>query len=209
MNRLRVLLLAMAFLFIIQFVFTGAFYARLPETIPTHWNFSGEPDAFGPRSTVWIMPILSLPLSLLFLGLTWWVGKTEKERFGLLFMGAATLLFFVVMQILVLASCMGYRLDMTRWVGAAIGMLFALIGMGMKDLPRNHLAGIRLPWTMASDKAWAVVHQRSSRIMVAGGVAGAILCLLFSGAIGILVSVGSMLWLIVDSYIVTRPGRLA
>ncbi len=208
MNRLRILLLAMAFLFVIPFVFTGAFYAQLPETVPTHWNFKGEADAFGPRATVWLMPILALPLSLLFLGLARWVGKTEKERFGLLFMGAAMLLFFGLMQMLVVASCLGYRFDMTRWVGAAIGMLFALLGLGMKDLPRNQIAGVRLPWTMASDKAWAIVHQRSSRIMVVGGLAGSLLCLLFSGALGILVSVGSMLWLIVDSYIVTRPGRL-
>lgn len=208
MNRNRIVILSMAFLFVVQFLFTGAFYARLPETIPTHWNIRGEPDAYGPRATVWLMPVLSLPLSILFLGLAWGIGKTEKDRFGLLFMGASTLLFFVFMQIIVLASCMGYQVDMSRWVGVAIGILFALLGLGMRDLPRNHLAGVRLPWTMASDQAWAVVHQRSARIMVAGGLAGSVLSLLISGFAGILLSVGSMLWLIVDSYRVTRPGRL-
>ncbi len=209
MSRIRAVLLSMAFLFFVQFCCTGAFYSRLPETIPTHWNFKGEPDAYGHRSTIWLMPLLSIPLSILFLGLAWGIGKTEKERFGLIFMGASTMLFFVVMQILVIASCLGYRLDMSRCVGGAIGLLFALIGWGMRDLPRNHLAGIRLPWTMASDEAWTVAHQRSSRIMVAGGLAGALVSLAISGAGGVIVSVASVLFTIVDSYFATRPGRLA
>lgn len=209
MNRNRAVLLTMAFLFIVQFCFTGAFYSRLPETIPTHWNFKGEPDAFGPRSTIWIMPVLSIPLSILFLGLAWGIGKTDKERFGLIFMGASTMLFFVVLQVLIVVSCMGYRLDIARWIGGAIGLLFALLGWGMRDLPRNHFAGIRLPWTLASDEAWAIAHQRSSRIIVAGGVAGALVSLAISGIGGVIVSVASMLWTIVDSYYATRPGRLA
>lgn len=207
MSRTRILLLAMAFLFTIQFFFTGAFYARLPETIPTHWNFRGEPDAYGPRSTVWIMPVLSLPLTFLFLILAWAKGKTEKERFAFLFMGGATLLFFVFVQIIVVASCLGYPVDMSRWIGAAIGLLFSMIGLGMRDLPRNNLAGIRLPWTMASDEAWDIAHKRAARIMVAGGLAGALVSLGFAGPAGVFVSAGSMLWLIVDSYIATRPAR--
>jgi uncharacterized membrane protein len=209
MSRTRIVVLAMAFLFLIQFVVTGTFFSRLPETIPTHWNFQGEPDAFGPRATIWIMPVMSVPLAALFLGLAWWIGKTDKERFGLAFMGAATLAFFVIMQVLVICNCLGYQLDMSRWVGAAIGLLFAAIGYPMKDLPRNHLAGIRLPWTLASDEAWQAAHRRGARIMTAGGLAGAVLCVLVSGVVGIGVSSGSMLYMVVDSYLAPRPARLA
>jgi uncharacterized membrane protein len=208
MSRLRILVLAMSFLFAIQFVITGAFYSKLPETIPTHWNIKGEADGFGPRTTVWITPTLSLPVAILFVGLAWGIGKTERERSSLLFMGASTLLFFVILQVLILSSNMGYRLDMSRWVGASIGLLFALLGLGMKDLPRNHLAGIRLPWTMTSDEAWAIAHYRSARILVVGGLAGSVVCVLLSGVAGILISVGAMLWTIVDSYFATRPGRM-
>lgn len=209
MNRNRAVLLSMLFLMIVQFVFTGAYYSRLPATIPTHWNFRGEPDAFGPRSTIWIMPFLSIPLGAMFPAIAWWVAKSDKERFSLFFMGASTLLFFAVLQVMILSSCMGHRLDMTRWMGGAISTLFALLGVGIRDLPRNHIAGIRLPWTLASDEAWAVAHHRSARIMVIGGVAGLLLSLANLGLAGIAVSVVSILWTIVDSYIATRPGRLA
>lgn len=208
MSRNRVVVLFMAFFFLAQFLLTGTLYSRLPDTIPTHWNFQGQPDAYGPRSSIWIMPVLSIPLAILFLGLAVGIGKTDKERFGLLFMGASTLLFFLVMQTLIIVNCLGYRLDMSRWVSGAIGMLFASLGLGMRDLPRNHFAGIRLPWTMTSDEAWAAAHRRSSRIMAIGGLAGSLISIAFSGMAGIAVCVASVLWTIVDSYYVTRPGRL-
>jgi uncharacterized membrane protein len=201
--------MSMAFLSIILFAFTGAFYGRLPESIPTHWNIQGKPDAYGPRATVWVMPVLSIPLAVLFLGLAFGIGKTDKERFGLAFMGAATQAFFVVMQVMIVANSLGYRLDMSRGVGGAIGLLFAAIGSVMKDLPRNHLAGIRLPWTMASDEAWQVAHRRSSRYITAGGLLGAVLSVAFGGLLGVGVSVAAMLYSVVDSYFATRPHRLA
>lgn len=34
----------------------------LPEKIPTHFDFKGEPDAWGSRSSIWTMPILGVAL---------------------------------------------------------------------------------------------------------------------------------------------------
>ncbi|HET8809044.1 MAG TPA: DUF1648 domain-containing protein [Flavobacteriaceae bacterium] len=39
-------------------------YTNLPETIPTHFNASGEPDAYGSKNTIFTLPIIA---SLLFL----------------------------------------------------------------------------------------------------------------------------------------------
>lgn len=209
MSRLQIVVLAIAFLFIVLFAFTGSLYSRLPETIPTHWNYKGEPDAFGSRASVWIMPVLSIPLAALFLGLAMSVGKTEKERFSLAVMGLATQAFFFMMQVVIVFSSLGYRIDMSRYVGVCIGLLFAAIGYAMKDLPRNNLAGIRLPWTMASDEAWEVSHRRSSRIIVVGGLLGAAAAAIGGGIPGVVVSLGGMIYAIFDSYFATRPARLA
>jgi uncharacterized membrane protein len=35
-------------------------YPHLPEMIPSHFNGSGEPDDFGPKSTFWLLPGLSV-----------------------------------------------------------------------------------------------------------------------------------------------------
>nr|MBO2501363.1 SdpI family protein [Thermoanaerobacterales bacterium] len=41
-------------------------------------------------------------------------------------------------------------------------------------LPRNHLAGIRVPATMRDDTAWARGHRAGGPVLVATGLAGAL-----------------------------------
>lgn len=42
-----------------NFILVIAFYFKLPETIPTHFNLKGEADGFGSKSTLWVLPIIS------------------------------------------------------------------------------------------------------------------------------------------------------
>jgi uncharacterized membrane protein len=39
-------------------------YPRLPDRFPTHFGFSGRPDAWGRRESVWLMPAISLVMYL-------------------------------------------------------------------------------------------------------------------------------------------------
>lgn len=43
------------------------FYANLPSEIPVHFNAQGEPDRWGHKSNLWILPIMTL---VLYSGLT-------------------------------------------------------------------------------------------------------------------------------------------
>ncbi len=47
-------------------------YFRLPETIPTHFNFKGEADEFGSRETIFALP---------FLGMVVFIGMTILNRY--------------------------------------------------------------------------------------------------------------------------------
>lgn len=40
-------------------------YNNLPETIPIHFSGSGQPDGFGSRSTLWLLPLSGIFLYLL------------------------------------------------------------------------------------------------------------------------------------------------
>ncbi|KAA5823370.1 DUF1648 domain-containing protein [Algibacter amylolyticus] len=46
---------------------TLANYVELPEIIPTHYNSTGEVDAFGDKSNIFALPIIT---TILFVGLT-------------------------------------------------------------------------------------------------------------------------------------------
>ncbi len=41
-------------------------YGSLPEEIPTHFGPDGQPDAFGSKKSIWILPIISLITFIIF-----------------------------------------------------------------------------------------------------------------------------------------------
>jgi len=56
-----------AFVFlVVLIVLPLIYYNHLPEKIPVHFNGAGIPDGYGSRSTLWILPVTSLFLYLLF-----------------------------------------------------------------------------------------------------------------------------------------------
>lgn len=63
-------------------------------------------------------------------------------------------------------------------------------------LPRNHLAGIRVPDTMRDDETWEVAHRAGGRTLVATGAASAVVALAawpVSAAVGPAASAGVVL----------------
>ena len=47
---------------VLHFIVTLVFYFELPDSIPTHYNFSGQPNGFGDKTEIWTLPILNLVL---------------------------------------------------------------------------------------------------------------------------------------------------
>lgn len=208
MTPLRICYMAMALLLLVLVVMTASVYSQLPAIVPTHWNYKGVADGFGSRASVWLTPGLAFGITLLFLGLGFGITKVEKERLSLMWMGVSMLLFFIVLQGLILTSSLGYKPDFARWMGSAMSLMFMGMGRSMRDLPRNGLAGIRTPWTMASDQAWHIAHQRASKIIVWFAAAGLLLSLAGFGFAGIVVAAAGLVYTLVDSYRATRPWRM-
>ena len=62
------------------------YYSDLPDTIPTHFNATGEPDQYGSKAVVWLLPVIGL---VTYLGLLWlnkyphifnYMGKITEEN---------------------------------------------------------------------------------------------------------------------------------
>lgn len=45
-------------LLILYWLYITLSFRSLPSTIPTHYNFKGEPDAFGSSGTIFLLPII-------------------------------------------------------------------------------------------------------------------------------------------------------
>jgi uncharacterized membrane protein len=49
-------------LLILMFVTVAAYWSELPERVPRHYGASGNPDRWGGRGGMWLMPIVSAGL---------------------------------------------------------------------------------------------------------------------------------------------------
>ncbi len=58
-------------------IFTIINYQKLPEIIPTHFDFNGKPDDFGTRKTVWFLVVVATICFAVML----YFSKNPKSRF--------------------------------------------------------------------------------------------------------------------------------
>ena len=103
--------------------------------------------------------------------------------------------------------------DMTRVLFAGMFLFFALIGNVMGKVRRNFYVGVRVPWTLASDRVWNDTHRFAAWTMVGGSVIGFLMVITGVPMIAaIVVLVLSMLSPIVYSFIhykkLEREGAL-
>ncbi|MDX1940346.1 MAG: DUF1648 domain-containing protein [Saprospiraceae bacterium] len=54
---------------IASFVLVGMNYSQLPDQIPVHFDFSGQPDDWGSKIMIWVLPIIMSAMVALFLWL--------------------------------------------------------------------------------------------------------------------------------------------
>ena len=97
---------------IFLFVFTFISYKGLPEKIPTHVGFSGQPDKYGSKATLWLLPIIE---TFMFLGL-YSLNKVPH-------------LFNYMVEITEENAERQYKIStrMMRWINLCTVLLFAVI----------------------------------------------------------------------------------
>lgn len=77
-NQYDKIMEAVAFLALLFCLLIPLYYwSALPEQMPTHFNSSGQPDAYGSKGSVWMLPAISLFVYLLMT----FVGK-EPSNFN-------------------------------------------------------------------------------------------------------------------------------
>ncbi|MDG3003382.1 SdpI family protein [Paludisphaera mucosa] len=165
------------------------YYPSLPASIPTHWNIHGEVDGYGGRATVFLIPGVATALLAFFAVLPALSPKpfeVDSFRSTYLFILAAMAGLFAYLQIIILATTFQdlgggpKRIDLGRALMAGMFVFFGLMGNVMGKVRKNFYIGIRVPWTLASDRVWNDTHRLAAWLMVAGAVVG--LAIVASGA---------------------------
>jgi uncharacterized membrane protein len=187
-------------------------YPSLPQRVPTHWNIEGKVDGWGDKSwATFLVPAMMIAFLVLFAFLPALSPKHfEVDSFRstyLYILVLLTALFFYMNGVILLATWQEVRegpkfMDIGRALIGGMFLFFALLGNVMGKVRKNFYIGIRVPWTLASDRVWNDTHRLAAWVMVSVGVIGFLLVIAGASpivAIGLLI--GSMLIPVVYSFI--------
>jgi uncharacterized membrane protein len=179
---------------------SAVLYPNLPAKIPTHWNIRGEVDGYGSRVVgVMLLPAITLGLLLLFRLLPWLSPKdfeVDKFRETYLFIMLSIVGLLCYMHFIILYMTWRHLegtdkgLDLGRLLFGGLFLFLALIGNVMGKVRRNFYVGVRVPWTLASDRVWNDTHRFAAWTMVSGNLIGFFLLIL---GLPIVVAVGVMM----------------
>jgi uncharacterized membrane protein len=163
-------------------LFTVWAWPRLPERIPTHWNFFGEVNGWsGKTFGAFFAPGLATLLWLL-LPLLRRIDPRSKnyERFDETFFVLVNciVLFMGIMHVLMLGSALGWPVDMSRAMFALIGVVFIVLGNFLPRIRSNWWMGVRTPWTLENERVWRETHRLAGWTFVAAGAVAIVAILL-------------------------------
>jgi uncharacterized membrane protein len=166
-----------------------AFYLwpDLPESIPTHFDINGKPDAWGKKGSIFILPLVMGGMSLFVYLLLTNIRKIDPKRYGTaddsIFRKFAILIvaFMGLISLVILVNTTHQDLSMNKIMFVLLGIFFAAIGMFMPRIKQNYFAGFRLPWTLDNEPNWIATHQLAGKFWVIGGAVQALTALIFDG----------------------------
>lgn len=172
--KLKAITVLTIVLVLVSLVIGAVLYGRLPEAIPTHFDFDGRPDGHSVK----LLAILLTPAVLLLTGLVLGVlpriapkgYRIEPFRRVYIIFGIALLGLEFSDGMLELRSALGYHLDNNRAVILGTGFLLVVLGNFLGKVTRNFFVGIRTPWTLASPEVWRRTHRLGGVLFVVGGL---------------------------------------
>lgn len=157
-------------------------YGKMPETVPTNFGFDGEVNAYGSKSTLWLLAGMGVLMAALFQFMPLIdPRKRNYAKFQKYYDG-----FAIFMELFLLGTnCLMYTeilrpgtVSIGRAVTVLISLLFILMGNMMGKIKHNYFFGIKTPWTLADPDVWNRTHRVGGRMWFVIGVLLLPCCLL-------------------------------
>lgn len=182
---------AMWIISMLSLIMTAVVLQIMPNSVPMHYNMAGEIDRWGSKYENLIFPGLILALSLFWhLFISYYERKAnkstdEKESAEarsnakmMKIVGVATAAMHTVMHGFLLYG--SYTEAITDATHSAIdigkvscilgGILFVVLGNFMPKSKKNHVAGVRISWSMYNDTTWRKSNRFGAVAMMIAGL---------------------------------------
>lgn len=205
--------------------------SMLPETIPVHFDIYGNPDRYGSKFEMLLLPMV-LVIVILFsdritkMKLNPANAQDDKEGqanesnikvtektidFMCVFMFVINSVFLYNSYILSYPEKNLPNLDFISIVGVLMGVCFIYLGNYMPKTRKNGYIGMRLPWTRYNDNTWRKSNLFASYAMIISGVITIVGGVLFEGIVSVIIMMCALLGAIsvslIYAYIVYREER--
>lgn len=202
----------------VSFLAHLCFYPSLPETIPTHWNFEGTVDGWGPQYTVLILALLPAFVMLM---LRFLPSMDPKEKnyatFSKLYNGFAIgiTVFLCCISWLPELSLFGLLPDGSQLLGiilnGVLGISFIALGNYMPRIKQNYFFGCRTPWGLADEHNWNRTNRMGGIVFVVMGIV-LLASIPFFGLLGsfgagvliLVAALGGSAWIYIYSFLVFK-----
>lgn len=159
-------------------MYTAVLYPHLPDPMPIHWNIRGEIDGWWPKwQAVLFCPGIMIVEFFLLQALPLLpVQGGSVESFRPTYNYIVTLVVGIMgyIHVVLLQAALKPGLDLVPLVLSGVYLFFAALGNVMGKLRPNRWAGVRTPWTMASEEVWVGTHRFTARLWTAGGLFAAV-----------------------------------
>lgn len=175
--KLQPMAVARIILVAAMFVVGAALYGSLPDMIPTHWGFEGQPNQWSPKVWgAWIIPAMSLLFLVLFPLLPKLDPKRENyKNFKKSWDVIQTALIAMFAYMYAVTMYVTFRPEYNALVGRAvvfgIGILFVILGNVMGKVRQNYFVGLKTPWTLDDPEVWQKSQRFAGWVFVFAGLA--------------------------------------
>ena len=145
---------------------------RLPEQIPSHWDFNGNIDGWSTKA----FTVFGLPALLLALHWVCVIASCTDPKHKNYHPKMLTLVLWIcpvtalTMFALVYAAALGYSPRMEVIMPLLVGLMFLIVGNMLPKCRQSYTMGIKLPWTFASEENWNKTHRFGGKVWVIGGI---------------------------------------
>ena len=168
-------------------VYLAIVWNTIPATVPLHANLKGEVDRYGSKNELITITLLLTAVNVIVYLLLPQVYRIDPKRYAsenksrLYRIAFAVSVFISAVLCLLIYSSIHESIEFTtRFILAGVGLLLAVVGNYMYNIKPNYFAGIRLPWTLNNDDNWKKTHLLGGKLLFAGGLLIAVICLFAS-----------------------------
>lgn len=192
---------------VLSLVLTAIVLQFMPDSVPMHYDLAGNIDRWGSKYENLLFPAIILLLSL-----HWHLfiahfekkadkASTEKERAEALsngkvlkIVGISMAAMFTIMQGFILYSAYTEavsnasraHVDMGRVSCILVGAMLILLGNYMPKTRKNHVAGVRISFSMYNDTTWRKSNRFGAAAMMIAGILTILAAVLFQAAAAVI-----------------------